>query len=479
MAVKSENAILQVLKQKSERKEFVRSVRGSGYDEFWDNKNRYRVVKGGRGSKKSTTTALWFIENIMLNRLSNAVVIRKTGNTHKDSTFAQLKWAANQLKVYDKWKFIEHPMEATYTPTNQKILFRAFDDPMKLTSMTVPKGHLCWAWYEEFFEIDDEQAFDTFDESIRGELPSHLWHQLTITYNPWINNHFSKRRFWDCENPPDTFRLTTIHKCNEWLSQKDHDRIEALAVTNPQRYKVVGLGEYGIPGGVFFDEFREDIHVCKPFDIPSHWHKYTTKDYGLDMLANYWIAIDEQNNGYVYKELHKPNLIISEAARQINAVNNGDKIIIKYAPPDLGARRQETGKSALDIFRENGEVCIRARNDREDGWLAVKEWIAPIETKDIETGEPKMTSRLKIFSTCKNLINSFQEATADKDNLNDVAKEPHHLTHSLDAIRYYCIMRQRPTPIQQKEQRDDFGIYARNDDYDSYFGGEPSDAYIG
>ena len=81
-------------------------VIGKGYGQFWRDKHRYRVLKGGRGSKKSATTALWFIYHIMKHPQANALVVRKTGNTHKDSTFAQLKWAARRLEVYDKWRFI-------------------------------------------------------------------------------------------------------------------------------------------------------------------------------------------------------------------------------------------------------------------------------------------------------------------------------------------------------------------------------------
>ena len=423
----------------------LKEIVGGGYDEFWNDKHRYRVLKGGRGSKKSTTTALWFIDNIMKHSKANAVVVRKTFNTHKDSTHAQLKWAAMKLGVINKWDFTKSPLEATYTPTGQKILFRGFDDPLKLTSMTVSTGVLCWVWLEEAYEIDSESDFDTFDESIRGEMPEGLWKQITITYNPWINSHWTKTRYWDGECPDNVFRTTTTHKCNEYLDQADHDKIEELAITNPDRYKVVGLGEYGIPGGTFFDEFRTDIHVIKPFVIPSHWNRYTTKDYGLDMLANYWIAIDTHNNAYVYKELYESDLIISAAAKRIKEVNGNDNISIKYAPPDLDNRRQETGRSAMAIFRENGESCIKASNDRVDGWLAVKEWLKVLDSKDIETGEAIKTSRLKIFNNCVNLIRCLPQIQKDEKDANDCATEPHEVTHSVDALRYFCIMRQCPT----------------------------------
>lgn len=112
---------------------------GKGYASFWNDRHRYRVLKGGRASKKSTTTAMWFIYNIMKYKQANALVVRNTAATNKDSTFAQLKWAAKRLQVYEQWKFTLNPLECVYLPTGQKILFRGFDDPLKLTSITVGK----------------------------------------------------------------------------------------------------------------------------------------------------------------------------------------------------------------------------------------------------------------------------------------------------------------------------------------------------
>ena len=89
---------------------------GQGYGEFWRCKKRYRVVKGGRGSKKSCTQALWLIYNIMKYPKANAVVIRRYFNTHRDSTFAQLKWAMNILGVKSMWKTTMNPLELTYIP---------------------------------------------------------------------------------------------------------------------------------------------------------------------------------------------------------------------------------------------------------------------------------------------------------------------------------------------------------------------------
>ena len=419
---------------------------GKGYGSFWRNKNRYRVLKGGRGSKKSATTALWFIENIMEYPLSNAVVVRKTFNTHKDSTFAQLKWAAKRLGVFEKWKFTLSPLECTYIKTGQKILFRGFDDPLKLTSITVDTGVLCWAWIEEAYEIDSADDFDTFDETIRGEQPEGLWKQITLTYNPWVNNHWTKERYWDKEHP-DTFRLTTTFKCNEWLDDADRKKIEDLELSNPDRYKVVGLGEYGIPGGAYFDEFRTDIHVVEPFIIPPDWRRYITLDYGLDMLAAYWIAVDSRQKAYIYKELYESDLIISAAAEKIKQINGNDVIYSRFAPPDLWNRRQETGKSAAELFMLSELTLIKANNDRVQGWYNLKEWLKPY---DDEHGIK--TASLVIFKNCVNLIRTLPQLQRDDKDPNDVATDPHELTHGPDAIRYFIAGRPSPyKPANNKQ----------------------------
>lgn len=425
---------------------------GAGYGEFFRTRKRYRVLKGGRASKKSTTTAQDMIYKIMRYPLAHGLVVRNTFNTHKDSTFALLQWATSNMGVANDWKFTQNPLEATYTPTGQKILFRGFDDPLKLTSIAVPFGHICFVWLEECYEIENEKDFQTLDESIRGQLPEGYYHQITLTYNPWVNSHWTKQRFWDNEDP-NAFTLTTTYKCNEWLSDTDRELIERLQTTDPERYRVVGLGEYGIPGGAFFEEFRKDIHVCESFLIPSNWRRYTSTDYGLDMLATLWFAVNPENQVFVYKELHQPNLIISEAAKKCTEVNNNDLIFMRYGPPDLWNRRQETGQSAAELFQANGWTMAKSNNSREIGWLAVKELLKTYQTRDIFTGEEKTTAKIQIFSNCKTLINYLPQLQRDEKNPNDVANEPHYLTHIADALRGFCVERYYPSKaVQQQSQ---------------------------
>ena len=131
------------------RKIYLPDIVGGGYGDFWRCKARYRVLKGGKASKKSATTALNFLVRIMQYPGSNLLVVRKVGDTHRTSTFAQLNWAAERLGVASYWKATTAPMEMTYLPTGQKILYRGMDDPLKLASTTVSSGSLCWVWVEE------------------------------------------------------------------------------------------------------------------------------------------------------------------------------------------------------------------------------------------------------------------------------------------------------------------------------------------
>ncbi|WP_294731070.1 phage terminase large subunit [uncultured Faecalibaculum sp.] len=125
---------------------YLPDIVGKGYATFWNFRGRYRVCKGSRASKKSKTTALWFIYNLMKHPQANLLVVRKVFGTLKDSSYSDLIWAQNRLGVSHLWINRQSPLEMVYSPTGQKILFRGLDDPLKVTSITVESGCLCWAW---------------------------------------------------------------------------------------------------------------------------------------------------------------------------------------------------------------------------------------------------------------------------------------------------------------------------------------------
>lgn len=233
---------------------------GRGYAKFWHWRGRYRVVKGSRASKKSKTAALWFIVNLMKYPAANLLVVRKVFRTLKASCFTELKWAINRLGVGAFWEIRESPLEMTYKPTGQKIYFRGLDDPLKITSVTVEQGVLCWAWIEEAYEIGNEADFNMLDESIRGAIDegSGLFKQITLTFNPWSERHWLKRRFFDEPNP-ETLAMTTNYTCNEWLDAADRRLFEDMRLHNPRRYRVAGLGDWGVAEGLIYENCREQL----------------------------------------------------------------------------------------------------------------------------------------------------------------------------------------------------------------------------
>ena len=148
-------------------------VVGGGYNAFWHSDKRYRIVKGSRGSKKSCTTALWYIYNMMYyyheyGLLPNVLVIRRYYNTHRDSTRSQLIWAINRLGVAHLWKVPKSDNTLTYIPSGQKILFRGLDDPQSITSITCEKGYLCWVWIKNRFTINFSNCWNTLTGKLRA-----------------------------------------------------------------------------------------------------------------------------------------------------------------------------------------------------------------------------------------------------------------------------------------------------------------------
>lgn len=104
----------------------LRELVGGGYNEYWRSKCRYVVCKGSRASKKSKTTALWIIVNMTNPQFkeANTLVVRRNFNTLKDSCYSDLRWAIYRLGISQFFKCTTNPLEITYLPTGQKILFR-------------------------------------------------------------------------------------------------------------------------------------------------------------------------------------------------------------------------------------------------------------------------------------------------------------------------------------------------------------------
>ena len=275
-----------------------------------------------------------------------------------------------------------------------------------------------------------------------------------------VGHSWVKARFIDIGEPNKIHEITlengkkstvifipSLVQDNMFLLDNDPDYVSRLELLPEKEKQALLYGDWDIFDGQFFTEFDRKIHVITPFEIPKDWRIYRTRDYGLDMCATYWIAMDYQMNVYVYKELYESDLIVSEAARKINEMTD-EKIQIDYAPPDLWNRNKDTGKSTADIFAENKQYLTKADNNRITGWLAVHEWLKPYTDE-----QGQLNSKLKIFSNCVNLIRTLPAVQHDEKNPNDVAVEPHELTHAPDALRYFCTMWQSPLAVRKEKPK--------------------------
>lgn len=269
--------------------------------------------------------------------------------------------------------------------------------------------------------------------------------RIYYTCNPGGPSHaYIKRLFIDkeyegAENPDEyTFIPASIYD-NEILMQRDPTYMRVLDNLPEELRKAHRDGDWDALSGQYFREFRRVTHVIDPFIIPDNWLRYVTIDYGLDMTAAYWIAVDFNGRCYVYRELYEQDLIVSESAAKIAALSKGEDIKYYYMPPDLKARRQDSGKSGLQLFAENGIIGVITQNDREAGWMCLKEMLKPYGLN----GKPQ----LLFFNTCRNIIKYLPMVQRDTKNPNDIAKEPHNLTHGPDSLRYFS-----STWIQRPEE---------------------------
>lgn len=419
---------------------------GGGYDDFWSCEKRYRVLKGGKGSKKSATTALNFIYRLMKYEGSNLLVVRQVMNTHRDSTFAQLKWAQERLGVSHLWKNTVSPMEMVYTPTGQKIIFRGFDDVLKLASTTVPTGYLNFVWIEEAFEISLEADFDKLDLSVpRGNVEPPLYKQTTLTFNPWSGTHWLKKRFFDTENG-ETATFSTNYLINEFLDDTDRAVFERMKRNNRRKYEVAGLGNWGISEGLVYENWtvgKKEISKEEQYK----WKSFFGLDYGYTNDPTGFVAfaanpIDKEL--YIYREFCKRRMLNCDIAEEIKRLGFAkERIRADCAEPKSNDDLRRLGISRIT-------PSVKGRDSILNGINAINEYKITVDPDCVN-----MIRELSSYVYDDNATENGKRMPKDSDN------------HLCDALRYAFEDVKRFHP--QSENGD--GPYYRPDITESDFNG--------
>lgn len=235
--------------------DLYRDIEERKHYEYW--------LEGGRGSIKSSFWSELVAEILENNENMCALLIRKVGNTLKDSVYSQMQWGIDKLaetypEVGKHWKATKSPLEIVNQNTGQIIYFRGADDPVKIKSIKPPKGkYIGIVVYEEFDQMNGMNEVGTIDRSvIRG---GEDFIMLRVYNTPTSSQHFVNKE----KRIPKADRL--VHRSSyldvprEWLGSKFFDEAEYMKSVNEKQWRNVYLGEETGTGGNVFEnvELRE------------------------------------------------------------------------------------------------------------------------------------------------------------------------------------------------------------------------------
>lgn len=329
------------------------------------------VLKGGRGSGKSTHIALRLIYDMMKYPVTT-LCVRKVARTLEESVFEQLKEAIALLNVEDYWRVMKSPLQLIYVPRGNKIIFRGADDPLKLKSLKVSKFPVAFLWIEELAEFKTEEEVSIIENTVmRGELPKGLHYAFYYSYNPpkrrlsWVNQKYETRFL-----PANTYVHHSTYLDNPYISKVFIAEAEEVKKKNPQKYeweylgKPIGSGIVPFNNLVFrkitddelkrFDNIRQGIdwgYGVDPFAfVRWHYDKTRRRIYAIDeiygvKLSNREVAEQIKKKGY------NDILIIADSAEP-KSIDELKQYGIRIRGAKKGPGSVEYGEKWLDDLEE-------------------------------------------------------------------------------------------------------------------------------
>ena len=433
-------------------------------EQFFASRVKYICYGGARGGGKSWCTQRKSVGGCLRYPGLRVLIVRRRYEDLENSVIEPI------LKLVDRRTAVFHSSKRLLAFCNGSyIRFGNMESYGSAVAGKYQGQEYDWIFLEEATQFTEEE-FRGLAACCRGanSFPKRVY----MTANPggighnWVKRLFICREFLPMENPADYRFIKATVEDNTDLLEGAPDYVNALDLLPEDIRRAHRFGDWDALAGGYFPEFSRRTHVVQDFPVPEGWMKYRCFDYGLDMFACLWIAVDHSGRCYVYRELAEPGLIVSRAAEAALAAT-GPKEQIQYtiAPPDLWSTQKDTGKTMAQVFQESGLPLVKANSSRVQGWMALKELLKPMAD-----GGPGLV----VFESCRGLIGDLTAIQHDEKNPSDCAVQPHGITHRPDALRYFAQLRTlRPElPAEEEEEPRKLG-------YEAYLtGGAPTESYL-
>ena len=371
------------------------------------------VLAGGRGSLKSSTASLEVWLTLLRRPDCHAVVLRKVGNTLRNSVYAQMMWAADVLGITPYCKATVSPMEIIYTPTGQKVMFFGLDDPGKVKSIKMQRGYVGIVWFEELDQFSGPEEVRNVEQSVlRGGSFS-----LAIkSFNPpAAARNWANRYVLEAKPGKLTHRSTYLTTPPEWLGQRFLDDAAHLENTNPIKYRHEYLGEVVGNGTQVFDNLHLELISA---DQIKHFDRiYNGVDWG-------WYPDPWAFNRMHYDAGRRALYIFGEEERQKARNQETAEIVKKWIDPDEIVTADSAENKSCDDYRAFGVRCREAEKGPGSVAYSMK-WLQGLSAIYID---PERCPR-----TAREFAEYEYTTTKDGEPTNEY---PDAGNHHIDAVRY-------------------------------------------
>ncbi len=393
--------------------------------EFFASKAKFTAYGGARGGGKS-----WALRRKLV-----AICLRYAGATCLlvRRSYAELK--SNHLAAFlnEYGSFLEYreAEKTIFFPNGSRIVFGFCASDRDILRYQGQEYDVIAI--DEATQLSEER-FQIFKACLRGVNPCPK--RMYLTCNPggighaWVKRLFVDREYREGENPRDYAFIRALVSDNAYLLERDPEykrQLEGL----PTKLREAWLhGRWDVFEGQFFPEFDVSRHVCEASELPRMNRYFLAFDYGFDMLAALLVGIRGEDV-YILRELCESGLTLGEAASRLSKEFSPYRLMYAVASPDLWNRRQDSGRSGMEIMQAcvGMPPMIAADNRRIPGWRLVREYLG---------GEKP---RLHILSGCSELIHSMSALLCDRVRNEDASSEPHAVTHAPEALRYALMSR--------------------------------------